>query len=449
MMPENILSLFQDFLPAKVLKNENSGEYFNVDGISPRLVATPENTEQVSTILQIATKNNFSVTPWGGGTKINIGNYPAKLDVVLCMSDMDKIIEMRPADMTVTVQAGTKMASLKSSLTKEGQLLPLTSPMESRATIGGTVSTNVSGYHNLIYGTSRDLVIGTKFVQANGTVTKSGGKVVKNVTGYDLNKLFVGAIGTLGILIEISLKVIPLPRKLQTFLCFFPSMTQALAADTKIKQLGLSPTTSFILDANSASHLNVYKESFQGSTVLVTELYSGSSGMQKRENEMVRICHAEKNSLCQIVDSQGAQSLWEQLSKFGQADHADSALLILRCGARPSCLKQAYESVLDELSDVNLSVTTILQQSLGLIRFYVWPVGPIPTPKSLSSLITRIRITLSKLEGYTVVEQCPVETKYHCDVWGNPGNSLNLMKRVKAQFDPTSTLSPGRFIGRI
>ena len=448
-MSENILGLFQDFLPANVLKGETPDEYFTVDGILPRLVTTPENTEQVSTILQIATKNNLSVTPWGGGTKINMGNYPEKLDIVLCMSAMNKIIEMRPADMTVTVQAGTKMASIKSSLIKEGQLLPLTSPLESRATIGGTVSTNVSGYHNLIYGTARDLVIGTNFVQANGTVTKSGGKVVKNVTGYDLNKLFVGAIGTLGILAEISLKVIPLPRKLQTFLCFFPSMTQALEADTKIKQLGLSPTTSLILDGNSASHIDTYKESFQGSTILVTELYSGSSGMQKRENEMVRICHAEKDSFCQIVDSQSSQSLWEQLSNFGQVDNDDSALLILRCGARPTYLKQAYESVLAELSELNFSASAILQQSLGLIRFYIWPVAPIPTPKSLSSLITRIRTTMSDLEGYTVVEQCPIETKYHCDVWGNPGNSLNLMKRVKAQFDPNSILSPGRFIGRI
>ena len=449
-MPENILSLFQDSLPSSILKHENLGGYFSIDGISPRLVATPENIEQISLILQIATKNNLSVTPWGGGTKINIGNYPAKLDIVLCMSEMDKIIEMHPADMTMTVQAGTKMSSIKNALTKEGQLLPLTSPLESRATIGGTISTNVSGYHNLIYGTSRDLVIGTKFIQANGTITKSGGKVVKNVTGYDLNKLFVGAIGTLGILAEISLKVIPLPRRLQTFVCFFPSITQALKADTEIKQLGLSPTTSFILDSGSASHVDVYQEeSSRGSALLVTELYSGSSGMQKRENEMVRICHAEKDSFCQSLDSQNARSLWEQLSNFGQVDNKDSSLLILRCGVRPSYLKSAHDSVLAELSDVNLSGGTILQQSLGLIHFYVWPIEPIPTATSLSTLIARIRSIMSKMEGYTMVEQCPIETKHHCDVWGDPGNSLRLMKQVKDQFDPTSILSPGRFIGRI
>ena len=449
MMSETILSLFQDFLPPNVLKNENPAEYFNVDGITPLLIVTPENIEQISTVLQIAVRNNLSVVPRGGGTKLNIGNYPAKLDIVLCMSEMDKIIEMHPADMTVRVQAGTKMASIKRSLIKEGQLLPLTSPLESRATVGGTVSANVSGYHNLIYGTSRDLVIGTKFVQANGTVAKSGGNVVKNVTGYDLNKLFIGAIGTLGILAEISLKVIPLPRQLQTFLCFFPTLSQALEADTQIKQLGLSPTTSFILDANSVCYIDGYKDLFQGSTMLATELYSGSSGMQKRENEMVRICRAETNSSCQIVDSQSAQSLWGQLSNFGHINNDDSALLILRCGLRPSLLRQAYESILAELSEVNLPVSAILQQSLGLIRFYVWSSGPIPTPKSLSSLITRIRLVMGELEGYTVVEQCPAETKYHCDVWGNPGNSLNLMKQVKAQFDPRAILSPGRFIGRI
>ena len=153
-----------------------------------------------------------AVVPWGAGTKQGWGNAPRAYDLALDLSALDRILEYEPADLVVTVQAGTPLAALQRRLGEAGQFLALDPPYAARATLGGTLATNASGPSRLLYGTARDLVLGMQVATPAGDLVKSGGKVVKNVVGYDLNKMHIGGLGTLGVMTEVTFKVHPLPR---------------------------------------------------------------------------------------------------------------------------------------------------------------------------------------------------------------------------------------------
>ena len=195
--------------------------HYAIDGIDPQAVVLPRSTHEIQEVLGYAADRELSVITAGGGTKLGIGNPPEGVDLILSTSRLDQVLEYEPADLTVTVEAGIRLAALQAKLAEHGQYFPLDPPYADRCTIGGITATNASGPSRLRFGSARDLVLGMRVVQSSGTVVKSGGKVVKNVAGYDLNKLYLGSFGTLGILTEISLKLQPLPEIERTVLLTF------------------------------------------------------------------------------------------------------------------------------------------------------------------------------------------------------------------------------------
>src|SRR6185295_5876810 len=185
---------------------------FDVDGVRPGYVCTPGSVDEVSEAIEAASQIVASVIPWGGGTRMTLGFPPRAGSLVLQTERLNEIVEYEPADLTVTVQAGMRLAALQARLGAEGQMLALDPAAADRATIGGLIAANASGPLRLVYGTARDLVIGTRVVNADGVISKAGGRVVKNVAGYDLNKLYVGSLGTVGVVVELSFKLHPLPQ---------------------------------------------------------------------------------------------------------------------------------------------------------------------------------------------------------------------------------------------
>ena len=179
---------------------------------APRTVVRPETPQAVAETLRQASAAGQAVVPWGAGTKQGWGNAPRAYDLALDLSALDRILEYEPADLVVTVQAGTPLAALQRRLGEAGQFLALDPPFAASATLGGTLATNASGPSRLLYGTARDLVLGMQVATPAGDLVKSGGKVVKNVVGYDLNKMHIGGLGTLGVMTEVTFKVHPLPR---------------------------------------------------------------------------------------------------------------------------------------------------------------------------------------------------------------------------------------------
>ena len=182
-----------------------------VEGVVPSAVVAPGSLESLAATVQMASELGYAVIPRGGGTKMDFGHPPSRADIVVSLERLNRIVAHEPADQTATVEAGITMAGLQAGLGKRGQFLPLDPPHGDAGTLGGVLATNASGVLRTSFGTARDLVIGARVVQADGTVVRSGGQVVKNVAGYDLNKMYIGSLGTLGILAEVNLKLQPLP----------------------------------------------------------------------------------------------------------------------------------------------------------------------------------------------------------------------------------------------
>src|SRR6201998_2449454 len=203
-----------------VLGPENlhpAGSADAVSGVLPQFVAERDNEQQLAAILSMANEAGIAVIPRGGGTKLDWGNPPKRAELILSTTRLNRILEHAWADLTVTVEAGCTLKSLQKKLAQHGQRLAFAGLWPERATIGGVLSTNDSGSLRLRFGALRDLIIGATIALPDGTLASSGGKVVKNVAGYDLPKLVTGAFGTLGVITRAVFRLHPLPRATKSF----------------------------------------------------------------------------------------------------------------------------------------------------------------------------------------------------------------------------------------
>jgi len=209
----SVLNRLESIVGADGLLPPEPAGAFAVDGLTPQAAVAPASYEQVAEVMGYAHAEELAVIPWGGGAHIHTGNVPARYDIALSLSRLNAVVEHEPADLTTTVQAGMTLSELQGRLGAAGQLLPLDPPGGERATIGGILAANASGPWRHAFGSARDMTIGLRVVTAEGRITRAGGRVVKNVAGYDLCKLYVGSLGTLGVIVEATFKLAPLPQR--------------------------------------------------------------------------------------------------------------------------------------------------------------------------------------------------------------------------------------------
>src|SRR4051812_7525379 len=206
---------------------------------------------EVSQVVREANESNQVVIPRGGGTRMGLGFPPTAADVLLHTTNLDRVVDYEPADLTLTIEAGATLEEVQELLRPEGQFLALDPPLASQSTLGGIIASNASGPLRLAYGSARDLVIGTRVVNADGVATKAGGRVVKNVAGYDLNKLYIGSLGTVGIVVELSFKLWPLPPGQGTVFGSFDAESLARVLSGLLRS-PLGPMSLEALDAAAA-----------------------------------------------------------------------------------------------------------------------------------------------------------------------------------------------------
>jgi len=237
----------------RVFAHEEAASYA-VDGIVPQAVALPGTVEEVAEVMRLAHREGAAVIPWGGGTGMGLGNLPRRYDIALSLTRLNAVVEHEPADLTATVLAGRTLADLQDHLSSVGQFLPLDPPSPAEATIGGILAANAAGPARHAHGTARDLVLGLRFVQADGRVIKAGGKVVKNVAGYDMCRLLIGSLGTLGIIVEACFRLTPLPKAQLTLAVAVPSAQEAYRLAGQAA--GLSLRALELLNAAAARDLD-------------------------------------------------------------------------------------------------------------------------------------------------------------------------------------------------
>ena len=260
-MPDGLLDTLRATVgPANVLTGVDLSPYV-VEGRTPDAAVFPGSTEEVAAVVTLAAGAETPVVPWGGGTAASVGMPAARAGIVLDLARLNRLLEHEPGDLTATVEAGLTMAALQAALRGRGQWLSLDPAEGERATVGGVLAANASGPRRHLYGTARDLLIGVTVVTAEGVVVKGGGKVVKNVAGYDLPKLFIGAWGTLGVIVEATVKLRPVPDAERLVGVGFDRLKDAGAAVRAVMGSDLIPNAVELLDAAAAPPLRIVPRS--------------------------------------------------------------------------------------------------------------------------------------------------------------------------------------------
>jgi glycolate oxidase FAD binding subunit len=401
-----------------------------IDGVSAQRRIAPTSAAELAEAVHAADRDGQAVAPVGGGTQLDLGMPPTRLDVIINTSGLDRVVEYEPADLTITVEAGVRFSKLQSLLAEQGQLLALDPPAEDDATLGGLIATNASGGLRFAYGTARDLVLGTRVANADGTLTHSGGRVVKNVAGYDLNKLYIGSLGTLGIIVELSLKLAPIPPANASVIAQFADLDGARGVLKAVVHSPLSPLAVELLGPGASAAAGLPTERL---IVFRVGGYPQAVERQVRDLSELLVQHGGRRV-------EAPESAWDDL--------AASRVAALR---RPIVLKAA--------GPISASGTLlhILETRLAGLDPTVWShagngiaFAACNLPSDAGVLLeTRGAIAALGSNASLVIQRCPTQLKGSLDVWGDPGSSLALMRALKSKLDPHSTLNPGRYVGGI
>ena len=418
---------------------------YTFDGRIPKAVVLPASVQEMQEVLQFAVKKDLSVMPAGSGTKLGIGNLPEKVDLVLATTLLNSVVEYEPADLTVTVEAGIRLAALQAVLAQHRQYLALDPPYTDRCTLGGIVATNASGSLRLRHGAARNQVLGLRVIQANGTVVKSGGKVVKNVAGYDLNKLYIGAFGTLGIITEITLKLSPIPAREAILVADFQNVQGAV--DTGLSIIGSQILPMFVnlsINSDIVSPATDNATDTKGAT-----LVAGFGGDPETVAWQLAQCQGimEQNGALGVTITEGESRahLQEAIREFPAVDR-DTASVIAKLNLKRTGIAEFAAHVMDASWARDVQVMAFLGS--GILYLSI-PVASDTDFEVLASALTQLRQSAMEVRGNLIVEAAPPELKQHIDVWGPVGDTLGLMKQVKDRFDAGGLLNPGRFVSGI
>ena len=393
-----------------------------IDGLAPLKVIEPANEQELARALAWANANGIAVSPRGGGTKLGWGTPPAALDAIISTKRLGRVLEHAWADMTATVEAGCTISELQTTLAQHGQRLAIDPLFPDRATIGGLIATNDSGSLRLRYGGIRDLIIGATVALPDGTLARSGGKVVKNVAGYDLQKLMTGALGTLGIITQATFRLHPLPRESQTLSVESPDTGAANRLILAILDSTLVPT-GLQLRVESASR-----------PAIDIRLDGTGSGIEAQRNLLGRIS-------AELTFSESGEQVWQAREKLFAAN---SQSLVCKFSVLPSQLAPTLKAIEKLCSAPQLSWNVVAQGTgLGTVRIDA------PQTPQLQFVLNGVRSAISELGGTVVILSCPAEIKKQISVWGPSRDAQRLILRVKQQFDPNGTLNRGRFVGGI
>jgi glycolate oxidase FAD binding subunit len=482
-------------------------ENYSMDGVAPRAMVAARSVEQTAEILRFCCAENLSVVPVGNGAQLHIGMPPARYDVVLRVM-LDEIISYDPGDLTLSVGAGLQVNNLNQRLGEHGQFLPLDSHTGGFDTVGGALAVNAAGPLRQAYGTARDFLLGLEFVTGEGVRTKSGSRVVKSVSGYDIHKLLIGSLGTLGVITSANFRTFPRPPAQATFLIRFRDASSALAFRNAVAASPLQPRAFDILSPDAAAAVmrqdTVAKQNFAIPELPLDDFKRELSEEKMQEYLDLRDEAAKQSARAvqfRIPVPEFSQSEWTALINVGGnervverhcrnlealaawhgatgfaeakpipkpldkmyledcfewvyarsfprlANPLVSTAVLLKCSVLPTNFASLLEAVARIAEEHSLARATLLRAA-GIVYVMLIPDEGQPPLGLLSGACNAVYAATQNLGGTAVVEACPAALKQHVNVWGNVASGpLALMRALKNEFDPKNILSPGRFVG--
>jgi glycolate oxidase FAD binding subunit len=438
---EALVSSLQEQVPdAEVATDPDIQHRYAVDGILPRLVTTPSTVEDTAQIVALTQQHDLKLMMRGGGSHMNLGGLPEQIDVLVKTNKLTRLLEHEAPDLTCHVEAGITLADLQTQLAKQGQRLALDPPAAAQTTIGGILATNASGPKRLRYGTARDLVIGLHVIQANGEIARSGGRVVKNVAGYDLNKLYTGSLGTLGLIAKANFKLHPIPVAERTLLLTYTNAEEAMRTTIAIMGSQLSPSAVELIDAGAANDMtDFFGQNLPGNGYTLAVNFEGSKTTINRQIDELRLIARKYNALLDNdLEGEAQERFWQAIREHMQGTLTCKAAILV------SHIAPYLQHVEQICHRHDLQASIIAHAANGILYIELRPGDAEPR---LTEAIAALRLYAQEARGSLVVECCPVELKRRIDIWGEPGTDFRMMQRLKQQFDPKETFTKGRFLG--
>lgn len=389
---------------------------FLPDITPPLCIVYPSNEAQLAELVYVAYSNKWRVLSCGNASKLGWGNLISDINIVISTERMNQVIEHAVGDLTVTVYSGMKFASLQQMLGISKQFLALDpNPL---STIGGVIATGDTGSLRQRYGSVRDQLLGITFVRADGQIAKAGGRVVKNVAGYDLMKLFTGSYGSLGIITQATFRLYPMQSASSTVVLTGESQALQQAADI-LRGSALTPTSSDLLSSQLVSTLELGK-----GLGMIVRFQSIAESVKEQADRLLEI--GQKLGLQgNLYNSEDDTSLWHRLQQQIHS-HKHTGEIKAKIGILPTAAVEVLS--LGEMGIVHIG------SGLGIVEF------------TNIDKVLEARSLCEKHSGYLTILEAPASVKQKTDVWGYTGNGLSLMKKIKQQFDPENILNPGKFI---
>lgn len=402
-----------------------------VDGVAPRWRVHPSSVDEVSRVMVLAGSERLAVAPRGGGSTLDLGMPPVRVDLVLDLSRLTDIMEYVPADMVATVQAGARLDVLGRELGKHGQMLALDPYGGPARTVGGVLACGASGQRRFRHGTGRDLLLGARFVQADGTVTWGGSKVVKSVTGYDVPKLLAGSLGTLGVIVQATVRLHPAPPASGSWLFFFPSRDAAAAFVAAVLASSLEPDRLAWVNAVALGR---------------SGMESAAAGVAVSVGSVAEAVSSQGVTLGSLASSHGGRVLALDEGFWSGLGAVLAGPVVVKVASEIDRLAFWAGELEKVFARGGLAASLVGEAGNGVLRA-AGQGGVSPTAWA-KEIVEPLRDGLAAEGGSLVVERAPVELKRAADVWGPiPEPALTVMKRLKGEFDPNGILNPGRFVG--
>ena len=424
---------------------------YSIDGQSPETVLLPHDAEQIAAALTTANEENWSVVSFGGGTRQRVGRLLEGVDVVLSTERLNRIHAYDPGDLTISLQAGATVYHVTAECAHHRQLLPIESFPSS--TIGGALATASSGPLRAGFGGLRDFCIGISFITGDGLSGRGGGRVVKNVAGYDLMKLMIGSYGTLGVITSANFKLFPLAQQTLTCLCQFETLGEAFKFRDWLLKSPLSPICAELIGPEAAEYLKDGQprdpDEWAPEARVASEkrLWQVAVRFAGSDRALTRSRSELGSRVAEGINQQDEVDFWSRLANFEQrltSRHHNP--MVFQLEVPPAESEKALTAARESASEYNFVSAVVGRATLGsfVVGFIPLAIDP-PAVTQFAGAASAFRGRLSK-DSSAVVLRCPREAKQHFDVWGSTPTDTALMQKVKRALDPKGILNRGRFL---
>ena len=420
-----------------------------VDGRQPRFVVQPETVAQAAEIVTLAGRERFAVVPWGQGTQMHLGQTPTRYDLALSLARLTRVVDYDSANLTLIAEAGLPLREVYRLTTPQQQFLPL-GYAGTAASLGGLLVTNTSGVKRLRYGGVRDLVLGVRVALPDGALAHFGGRVVKNVAGYDMNKLFIGSLGAFGVVLETTYRLAALPEDDQVLAVVFPTLTQATAAAGALRAAPLLPSTLLLLHADVAvAWAAALPLTVQAPQVVLLLNYDGiRESVARQIRDSRTLCQPHGSLADTVLSGTGLATLWELYESWCRAPTATAQpCLHVRLGVLPSQLAATLAHLAQTPLCCQQDIVWLADAGHGHVwaRLTLQPSGAADLGQAVQDWLHVLRVQLQAQHGYAVVEWAPAALHQQLDVWGHLAHAP-LLSLYKQRFDPHAVLNPGRYV---